>query len=252
MAQFKSIISSILRDIISAQHEADIFSVSMSEEYAENGRTGSFPLPGAQIHGIEMELRCAINGIEETEGPMRVRYDKVRSFLQDVCAAASEPVVKQLSGPALMASAFFKKLAKSERVSKDYMTFVNMTLNGAFAGSLVGYVNGATGKLLNDKVVERMIAAIKEKIFDDESEDNPFKEDRALKEREAVTGKIKTSLSKLVMEASKGKDFREPSVISHLDVTVNSGELSGLPENTVHLFKLNLTPTQMDVIDGEE
>lgn len=252
MAQFKSIISSILKDIISAQHEADIFSVSMSEEYAENGRAGNFPLPGAQIHGIEMELRCAINGIEEVEGPFRIPYGNVRSFLQDVCAAASEPVVKLLSKPTFMASEFVKKLAKSERISKDYTAFVNITLNGAFAGPLAGFVNIATGKLLNDKVVERMMAAIKEKIFDDDSDDNPFKEDRAMKEREAMIGKIRTSLSKIVTEAAKGKDFRQPSVISHLDVTVNSGELSGLPENTVHLFKLNLTPTQMDVIDGEE
>ncbi len=49
MAQFKSIISSILKDCISTQHEADIFSVSMSEEYAGNGRTGSFPLPGVKF-----------------------------------------------------------------------------------------------------------------------------------------------------------------------------------------------------------
>lgn len=52
MAQLSSVIGSILRDIISAQHEANLYSLSLSENYGKDGKVKDFQLPGVFISDI--------------------------------------------------------------------------------------------------------------------------------------------------------------------------------------------------------
>ena len=49
MAQLSSVIGSILRDIVSAQHEANLYSLSLGDSYGKDGKAKDFQLCGAQI-----------------------------------------------------------------------------------------------------------------------------------------------------------------------------------------------------------
>ena len=69
MAQLSTIISSILRDMIVAQHEANMYAVSLEEIYKKNGRLERFSLPSANIGEVEMELRY---GVERDRGQVSV------------------------------------------------------------------------------------------------------------------------------------------------------------------------------------
>lgn len=63
MAQLQSIISSVLRDVLVAQHEANIYSMSLSESYRKNGSTELFPLPAIAVGEMEMEIRYGITDV---------------------------------------------------------------------------------------------------------------------------------------------------------------------------------------------
>lgn len=54
MAQLSTIISSILRDMIVAQHEANMYAVSLEEIYKKNGRLERFSLPSANISEVRI------------------------------------------------------------------------------------------------------------------------------------------------------------------------------------------------------
>ena len=67
MAQLKSIIGSILRDIIYAQHEANLYTVSLGESYGKDGKAKGFDLPNIMFSDIEMELRYAVTCSDDEE-----------------------------------------------------------------------------------------------------------------------------------------------------------------------------------------
>ena len=52
MAQLSSVIGSILRDIVSAQHEANLYSLSLGDSYGKDGKAKDFQLPNV------MEIWC--------------------------------------------------------------------------------------------------------------------------------------------------------------------------------------------------
>lgn len=72
MAQLHSIIGSILRDIIAAQHEANLYSCSLSESYGKEGKTRDFQLPGVIISDMELELKYGVNSSEENRDHFNV------------------------------------------------------------------------------------------------------------------------------------------------------------------------------------
>ena len=59
MAQLSSVIGSILRDIVSAQHEANLYSLSLGDSYGKDGKAKDFQLPNVgKRYGTGFEIWC--------------------------------------------------------------------------------------------------------------------------------------------------------------------------------------------------
>ena len=59
MAQLSSVIGSILRDIVSAQHEANLYSLSLGDSYGKDGKAKDFQLPNVMVSDMELDLKKA-------------------------------------------------------------------------------------------------------------------------------------------------------------------------------------------------
>ena len=57
MAQLSSVIGSILRDIVSAQHEANLYSLSLGDSYGKDGKAKDFQLPNVMVSDMELDLK---------------------------------------------------------------------------------------------------------------------------------------------------------------------------------------------------
>ena len=57
MAQLSTIISSILRDMVSAQHEANMYAASLEEIYRRDGRLEGFHLPAIALGELELGIQ---------------------------------------------------------------------------------------------------------------------------------------------------------------------------------------------------
>ncbi|MBQ2331945.1 MAG: hypothetical protein II383_06020, partial [Bacteroidales bacterium] len=60
MTNIRRIVRSILRDVIQAQHDANLYSLQLSEEYASQGASANFKMPAAQIGELDIEVKYAI------------------------------------------------------------------------------------------------------------------------------------------------------------------------------------------------
>lgn len=74
MAQLQSIISSVLRDVLVAQHEANIYSMSLCESYRKDGHTELFPLPAIAIGEMELEIRYGIKAVAAQSIQFEINY----------------------------------------------------------------------------------------------------------------------------------------------------------------------------------
>lgn len=84
MAQLSTIISSILRDMIVAQHEANMYAVSLEEIYKKNGRLERFSLPSANIGEVEMELRYGVTDDSAKTEQYEINYPMLRQLSVEV------------------------------------------------------------------------------------------------------------------------------------------------------------------------
>ena len=64
MAKLQDIVSSVLQDILMAQHEANLIAESLAEEYASSPVLKSFPVPAVSVGEMEITLHFAIVGGE--------------------------------------------------------------------------------------------------------------------------------------------------------------------------------------------
>ena len=64
MAQLSSVIGSILRDIVSAQHEANLYSLSLGDSYGKDGKAKDFQLPNVMVSDMELDLKYGVKSAE--------------------------------------------------------------------------------------------------------------------------------------------------------------------------------------------
>jgi len=60
MARLQDVIASVLRDVLSAQHQANILTESLAEQYREAGVMHQLNLPAVTIGDLELSFRFAI------------------------------------------------------------------------------------------------------------------------------------------------------------------------------------------------
>ncbi|MCS2253490.1 hypothetical protein NXW24_16740 [Bacteroides fragilis] len=67
MAQLSSVIGSILRDIVSAQHEANLYSLSLGDSYGKDGKAKDFQLPNVMVSDMELDLKYGVKSASESQ-----------------------------------------------------------------------------------------------------------------------------------------------------------------------------------------
>lgn len=60
MARLQDVIASVLRDVLSAQHQANLLTESLAEQYREAGVMHQLNLPAVTIGDLELSFRFAI------------------------------------------------------------------------------------------------------------------------------------------------------------------------------------------------
>lgn len=68
MVKLKDVIASVLRDVIEAQHEANLLTEALSEEYGKDGLPRHLLVPTVNIGEMEITLKYAIINDGDSDG----------------------------------------------------------------------------------------------------------------------------------------------------------------------------------------
>ena len=260
MAQLSSVIGSILRDIISAQHEANLYSMALSESYGKDGKVKDFQLPGIFISDMELELKYGVVSSDGNQEQFNVRFNKFRGFVKTLCDEAAKIAITSIVSTVLDSDIereegdkmFFRRLRKETELFREFHKFLSRNMRVSFASNLHEAVDTKTGEVKVDVVTKRLVDVVEKKFLDDADLYNLFDGRSGRELRQLVECNTKDAICGLVVKSSEGNNFKRVKAFPQLDVAVTADELSKMPEVAVHSFKLKFTPTTCSVAEPEE
>lgn len=75
MVKLKDVIASVLRDVIEAQHEANLLTEALSEEYGKDGLPRHLLVPTVNIGEMEITLKYAIINDNDDDDDSETSYE---------------------------------------------------------------------------------------------------------------------------------------------------------------------------------
>lgn len=260
MAQLSSVIGSILRDIISAQHEANLYSLALSENYGKDGKVKDFQLPGVFISDMELELKYGVLSSDENQEQFNIKYNKFRRFVNSLCTEAAKTAITTAVSTVLESDIhrededklFFTRLKKEAELQRNFRQFLSRNMRDTLGVGLYEAVDRSNGHVVVDVVVRKLMDTVTRKFLDDSDLDSLFagKDGKELKGTAAEN--IREALKGLVEKLSEGANFKRVKVFPRLDVAVSADELSKIPEDAIHVFKLKFSPTTCSLTEMDE
>ena len=142
MAQLQSIISSVLRDVLVAQHEANIYSMSLCESYRKDGHTELFPLPAIAIGEMELEIRYGIKAVAAQSIQFEINYPLLRKTVRKLTAQLAkvmlESVINSILSSTLAADKerikLIEQLSTQTEINRKFSSFLDQKLQDSVIG----------------------------------------------------------------------------------------------------------------------
>jgi hypothetical protein len=251
MANLKEIIGSVLRDIILAQHQANLFSQSLNESYKQSGRTSGYNRPAVALGDIEMDFRYSIKeGIEETEEE-DVNYPEANRYVRYIAHESAELIIKTLVKTVQKSGLDYKgngyEFIDQLNTNRRYIRQLTKQL---FAKLTVDVNNLLSAdKQLDAAKIEALLLDVAEKelLLDEELKalfSIDVKADLQTTLKKAFQEAIAHELKSIIQE-SRQVSFRKIQRFGSLQVVVDSEELAKLPESAVQHIKINIVPQKV-------
>lgn len=260
MAQLSSVIGSILRDIVSAQHEANLYSLSLGDSYGKDGKAKDFQLPNVMVSDMELELKYGVKDASESQQQFNIKYDKFRQFLKELCeqtarVAISSAVTTVLSSDIERNEAdkrFFERLKQENKLHQEYCAFLSRNMRNSFRSNLYDAVDGSNGVVRKEIVTSRLMDVVRKKFLYDTDLDNLFTGEDGEKLRETADKNIVKAMDAIVGKLSLDANFKSFHSFPQLDVAITADELMNMPEEAIHSFKIKFSPRNYSVSQTDD
>ena len=230
MAQLSSVIGSILRDIVSAQHEANLYSLSLGDSYGKDGKAKDFQLPNVMVSDMELDLKYGVKSASESQQQFNIKYDKFRQFLKELC----------------------EQVAKENKLHQEFCTFLSRNMRNSFRNNLYDAVDSSNGSVNNDVVISRLTDVVRKKFLYVTDLDDLFAGEDGEKLRDTAEKNIIKAMEAIVKKLSVDANFKSLHSFPQLDVAITADELMNMPEEAIHSFKIKFSPRNYSVSQTDD
>ena len=127
MSNLRTLIESIVTDVINARYDADVQTANLAERYRDNEILRSFNIPSLNISNVSVDLRMAFDdqAIEEADGPSEEQISAI--------ATGATAITKYV----MSLDAVKRKLADA-RIRNGFSRSLNSEIKKALTGSIDG------------------------------------------------------------------------------------------------------------------
>lgn len=250
MAQLSTIISSVLHDMVAAQHEANMYAVYLAEAYRKNGRLESFPLPAVAMGEVELTFRYGVNGDTGQTELYEINYPALRTLMQDLSLKLARaaldsalPVIQTAfsnngtdEGIALVTN-----LARTPDLQRKFCAFLKRKILKSIQENFTSLLK-EDGTVNENVLLGCVMSICEEKLLHHEELLVFFNRTGGDIIRERAKESIQSALADLLPKLLKDVNLKHRRIIPSVDVTVNSEELSKLPDECIHTLHFRVSP----------
>ena len=260
MAQLSSVIGSILRDIISAQHEANLYSLSLGDAYGKDGKAKDFQLPNVMVSDMELDLKYGVKSASESQQQFNIKYDKFRQFLKELSEQTARVAISSAITTVLTSDIerneadkrFFERLKQENKLHQEFCAFLGRNMRNSFRNNLFAAVDSSNGSVKKEVVTEKLMDVVRKKFLYDTDLDNLFAGEDGAKLRETAEKNIIKAMDTIVGKLSLDANFKSLHSFPMLDVAITADELMNMPEEAIHSFKIKFSPRNYSVSQTDD
>lgn len=254
MAQLSSIIGSILRDMVLAQHQANLYATSLSPLYGKGAALERYPLPSIALGEMELDLCYGISSEADTDsdgGQQEINYSSLRKHLQRLSVAYADKVVgavceimrKLFPLETLTGENPLSKFETSESYRKQIESFLSHKILEDLRQEFTRLIDETDGTLRRDVVRTSVLDTCKRELLNHADLENIF--DKMPESKEQVAYAIETAVETVSDTMLPGISIMRKRLLPSLDVVVASEELGDLPGDYVHRLHLKISPREL-------
>ena len=258
MAQLSTIISSILRDMIVAQHEANMYAMSLENVYKQNGRLEQFA-PTVAIGEVELDLRYGVKDDSVQTEQYEINYPQLRKVAKQVSEKCANAIIKSTL-PVLQSlfpedgtdsgTMVLSNFAVDDNLKRKYRTFLSRKILKAMQMSFTSLIKD-DGSINESVLLDCILSVCDEKLLGLEDLQGLFNRSDGDKARDKTREEIKTFLKNMMPTILKDINLKRKRIIPSVDVTLNSEELANLPEECIHTLHFHVSPNNIKLYSEE-
>ena len=259
MAQLSTNISSILRDMVSAQHEANMYAASLEEIYRRDGRLERFHLPAIALGELELGIQYGVKDDSAQKEQFEINYPALRTLSKEISSQLANTVLASVlktfqeampansaegeDNPVLM-------LNSAPDMKRDFCAYLSRKILKSFRESFLTLIND-DGTANRGQIMKCVISTCEEEVLNNKDFNFHFDQAGGTLLREKVRQDIRQSVKTVLDESLKDLDLKRKKFVPSLDVTVNSEEIAKLPDECVHTLHLKLDPRDIRLYQDE-
>lgn len=259
MAQLSTIISSILRDMIVAQHEANMYAMSLEDVYKQNGLLEQFALPTVAVGEVELDLRYGVKSDSAQTEQYEINYPQLRKVAKQVSKDYAEEIVKSTL-PVLQAlfpdegtnssTKVLANFAVDDNLKRKYKAFLSRKILKAMQLSFTSLIKD-DGRINEKVLLECILSVCDDKLLGHEDLQVLFNRPSGEETRKEIRKNLETFLKDMMPKILKDINLKRKRIIPSVDVTLNSEELANLPEECIHTLHFHVSPNNIKLYSEE-
>lgn len=258
MAQLSKIVGSILRDMIVAQHEANMYAAELSEAYRKDGRMEKFQLPTVSFGDVELDLKYGIKKVDNMPEQYEADYEYYKHRCDDVSSQLAKVIisaaasVKAQQNDNKEANMLLAKLSGQSQLNDKFHAFLSRKILNACHSNFSILVK-EDGSFYNDVLYKVSLDVVVAEFLDNK-ELNDMIASKKDNLRNILSVNIEKALSSFIPMLTKNINFNRKKKLPSMEVEVSNAELSKYSKESIHSFQLKIHPNYLpiSVIDDED
>lgn len=251
MAQLSKILGSILRDMVSAQHEANMYALRLSSAYRNQNQAASLNPPVVCLGEMELMLHCGFTGEAVASEIFEIDQTMVARTIQELSSEISEVIVTcvlstiiRYKGDHTEGEGPIARLNKEKTLRRNFVAFLGRKLYGYLKGHRAEFID-LDGSIDYELLQESILFVANDKFLDHSDLENVFVDDTYGELRRNIREDLQDNIQIMLPRILKDVQIGRTGKYASMNVTVSSEELSKLPDECIQTLRMKIFPRDL-------
>lgn len=254
MAQLSKIVSSILRDMVLAQHEANLYAASLAGSYRKNGKTEKFLLPAVALGELEIELHYGVADVSKENEQYEINYPELRKVVSKLAYQLAQTLIDSLITAVnssenvgdIKSLSLVEKLKTDKQTKRKFTSYLSHKLFNYLQLDFASLLS-EDGKLNTTQLCDTSLKIGEELLLDNQELEGLFTSDDGEENRAMVKTKMERDVKSILPRLTANLDVLHKKVLPSLDVIVASEELDSFSEGCIQTLHFKVAPQRLQL-----